>query len=163
MKQSDSEQFGVELARMCSRHGVTLSKSDIKMYFGDLRDWTLNDIVWAFEKHRKDPERGMFFPQPAHLMKYLGGRPRDPALGVWETNPRTGAWYLKQDATQPAIEDKRDGEEGPGRREFVAMLNQLRKTVTPQRKAYRMSQEDVDEMTRLEAELDENAKGRDDQ
>lgn len=92
MNSNDFVGFSVELAQLCSRHKETLSESDIKMYFQDVRDWSISDVIWSMKRHRKDAKQGMFFPQPAHLMKYLKSRP--PENGTY--NATTGKWVTHQ-------------------------------------------------------------------
>lgn len=50
----------------------------------DLAEFALEDIKRAIVLHRKDPERGRFFPLSADLMPYLSSSPEDAARTAWD-------------------------------------------------------------------------------
>lgn len=62
----------------------------------DLAEFGIEDIKRALVLHRKDPERGRFFPLTADLTPYLSSTPEDSARAAWdralEAARRHGKW-----------------------------------------------------------------------
>lgn len=50
-----------------------LNKSSLEFYFEDLCCYTIDQIKWAFSRHRRDPDKGRFMPRTSDLLSRLTG------------------------------------------------------------------------------------------
>jgi hypothetical protein len=83
MDAKDRLQFAESLIAMGELYDRDVSTSLAEMYFADLAEFPLSDVLVAFRAHKKDPERGRFFPKVADLMDKLRVSHEEAALVAW--------------------------------------------------------------------------------
>lgn len=82
--RSHGEAIARRIAVMAEYYGKTLSPAALRLIVEDIGAHTLEDIDRALTLHRRDPERGRFFPLTADLRVYLSGNIEDDARSAWD-------------------------------------------------------------------------------
>ena len=103
--RSHAEAIARRLAVMAEYYGKTLSTAAIRLIVEDLAAHSLEDIDRALTLHRRDPERGRFFPLTADLRVYLSGNIEDEARAAWDRALAAAARHGKY--TGIAFDDRR--------------------------------------------------------
>lgn len=83
MEPTDKPKFAQALIGMGEVYDRTISPAAAGIYFDDLKDYPLADVLAAFSAHRKDPDRGRFFPKVADLIAKLDVTDEQAALVAW--------------------------------------------------------------------------------
>lgn len=68
MDSIDKKQFADQFALTCLAYEKSFNKELASLYFSDLSEYGISEVVGAFTRHRKDPDRGRFFPKVADLI-----------------------------------------------------------------------------------------------
>src|SRR3990172_6665898 len=72
------------MAKMAELYQHEMSEAMLALYFEDLGDFSIADVVGALSAHRKDPDRGRFFPKPADVVHKVDGDLKTQALRAWD-------------------------------------------------------------------------------
>lgn len=83
MDNVDKTRFVQAFMAMAEIYNRELTSSLMTMYFEDLMDFSIDAVLEALRGHRRDPERGQFFPKPADLIDKLEGSSKEQALEAW--------------------------------------------------------------------------------
>jgi hypothetical protein len=83
METTDKRIFGETLISMGELYDRKISPTLAEMYFRDLAEYPLEEVLATFETHRKDPDRGRFFPKIADLMDKLECSSDEAGLVAW--------------------------------------------------------------------------------
>lgn len=75
MQDSDKVNFE-QILRATAEVYSTVKKVDVtpillKLFFASLREYTIEQVSYGFEKHLSDTVDGKFFPKPANIIKHL--------------------------------------------------------------------------------------------
>lgn len=106
---NDKKQFADHFMLTCLAYEKEFNPEMAKLYFSDLKEFTDYDVVSAFSQHRKDPDRGRFFPKVADIIFQIQKLSRaidarQLAELEWSKVLRAAAKGLKpKDATPEAI------------------------------------------------------------
>jgi len=65
---NDKKQFADHFMLTCLAYEKEFNAEMAKLYFADLQEFTDCDVASAFSQHRKDPDRGRFFPKVADII-----------------------------------------------------------------------------------------------
>jgi len=68
MNKQDKQQFADGYALTCLAYEKKFNPEQAQLYFGDLSEYDVNQVVSAMTSHRKDQDRGRFFPTIADLI-----------------------------------------------------------------------------------------------
>jgi hypothetical protein len=71
MDQPDKFRFAQALIAMGEMYGKELTAPMTQMYFDDLSEFSLEKVLAAMTAHRKDSDRGRWFPKVADLIDKL--------------------------------------------------------------------------------------------
>ena len=71
MQKSESPRLAMLLTAMGEMYGKEISPALAEMYFSDLSEFSIEAIEAAMTAHRKDSDRGRFFPKVADLIDKL--------------------------------------------------------------------------------------------
>lgn len=89
METNDKRVFAEALIGMGEVYDRKITPALASVYFDDLAEFDLQEVLSAFTAHRKDPERGRFFPKVADLIDKLAGTNAQIAAVAWsELLPR---------------------------------------------------------------------------
>ena len=84
MSKPDKQRFAELLDDLGLIYDREVSVSLKRLYWEDLGAYPIAAIEAAFQAHRRDPDRGRFFPKPADLLARLGGQATHiPAEAAW--------------------------------------------------------------------------------
>lgn len=83
MEPTDKRFFAQTLFGMAEIYEKKLNPAVAEIYFDDLRQWPLQEVLQALSDHRKDPERGRWFPKVADVVHKLQGTKRDAGVVAW--------------------------------------------------------------------------------
>lgn len=83
METSDKRIFAENLIGMGEVYDRKISPAAAAIYFDDLKDYPLADVLAAFSAHRKDSDRGRFFPKVADLLDKLQATTEQTAMLAW--------------------------------------------------------------------------------
>jgi hypothetical protein len=64
----DKKQFADHFMLTCLAYDKEFNPELAKLYFADLQEFQDSQVVSAFNQHRKDPDRGRFFPKVADIV-----------------------------------------------------------------------------------------------
>ena len=73
MQDTDKIRFLGLFAVLDAFYGKTTSKEVARIYWSDLREYSIDDVERAAAAHRKDPERCSFFPKSGDLIRQING------------------------------------------------------------------------------------------
>ncbi len=68
MNKQDKQAFADGYALTCLAYEKKFNPEQANLYFGDLSEYEVSHVVSAMTSHRKDPDRGRFFPSIADLV-----------------------------------------------------------------------------------------------
>ncbi len=109
MDSQDKSVFAREMATLSELYGKTVSKELFEMYCADLSEYRITDIVRAVQAHRRDPDRGRYFPKPADLLDKIQCSAEEAALIAWSEVPRLAAnsreAKSQDDVTESVVQD----------------------------------------------------------
>ena len=64
----NNEKFAVLMKSLCALYSRELTTDVVRMYWEDLNEFTWEQVDAMAKAHRRDPDRGRFFPKPADLL-----------------------------------------------------------------------------------------------
>lgn len=79
----DLEHFGHLMRALCELYDKPFSLEKVEIYYNALTRYPLEDVQRAFNAHAADPERGMFMPKPADVVRHLEGTGTARAQAAW--------------------------------------------------------------------------------
>jgi hypothetical protein len=91
MEPSDKKQFAEALIATGELYDKDISVALAEIFFIDLKEYSINQVIDALGEHRKDPKRGQFFPKPADLIDKLTIDTHALALAAWPEVERLAA------------------------------------------------------------------------
>ncbi len=74
MQEFDKKRFAEALIAMGESYDREISQAFARMYFDDLKDYPINRVLEAFSEHRRDRDRGRFFPKVSDIIDKLEPR-----------------------------------------------------------------------------------------
>lgn len=86
MNDSNKKEFSEIMLAMGEIYNKTLTKTLMGIYFDDLSNFSIDQILKSLKKHRLDPKQGQFFPKPADIMRNIDGERQtseDRAMLAW--------------------------------------------------------------------------------
>jgi hypothetical protein len=83
MKKTDASAFGEFMTREAQRFSRDIVAAEIATWFETFNRTTLEDFKLAWEQHRKDQRRGMYFPTINDLMRMLRVAGDDAVARDW--------------------------------------------------------------------------------
>lgn len=107
MKQKDKKAFAKLFGNLCEYYNKNnLSTDVLRMYFGGLNKFTIEQIVKAASDHMHDASEGRFFPLVCHFERHLGAQSINyESIIAYALSPkcplgalvriRIGTWNLK--------------------------------------------------------------------
>lgn len=87
MDQRDKGRFAQALVAMGEMYDKDVSQALAAMYFDDLTPYSVDQVLEAMTAHRKDGNRGRFFPKVADLIAKLQPSQAEAALLAWTEVP----------------------------------------------------------------------------
>lgn len=69
-KQADGKEFGKILSITAEVHGKELSKIVVGVYFETLKEFTIDEVSSAFNKHLREAK---YFPKPSEIIDIIKG------------------------------------------------------------------------------------------
>jgi len=79
MDSINKKQFADQFALTCLAYEKSFNKELASLYFSDLSEYGISEVVGAFTRHRKDTDRGRFFPKVADLIYQITGTEKQQA------------------------------------------------------------------------------------
>ena len=73
MNTKQKKEFADSYMATCLAYDKEFNVELAKLYFSDLSEYSIQQVSAAFSKHRKDPDRGRFFPKVADLVYQITG------------------------------------------------------------------------------------------
>ncbi len=61
----------------------SISPGLINIYWRSLEQYSINEVINAFERHLSNPDNGMFMPKPADIIRLLEGTSLTNAMLAW--------------------------------------------------------------------------------
>lgn len=96
MRENDKARFIELLTATAAVYGKDLIPAVIELYWEDLEDLSFEEVATGLARHRKEPERGHFWPTPGDVIRHIHGDPETRALLAWTkfvaTAERVGAY-----------------------------------------------------------------------
>lgn len=96
MNNADRERFAMLIADVLAFYGQTPSQFAMNVWWQACQQFDYGQVQRALGRHAMDPERGMFAPKPADLVRQLKGTPSDRAAKAWslvmDAASRVGAY-----------------------------------------------------------------------
>lgn len=83
MDANDKRIFADALIAMAEVYGKEITASLAMLYFDDLSEYPLAQVLSAFSAHRKDRDRGRWFPKVADLIDKLEGAADERGMVAW--------------------------------------------------------------------------------
>jgi hypothetical protein len=83
MEASDKSKFAASLVGLGELYDRVISVSVAAIYFEDLKAYPLQTVLDALAAHRRDPDRGRFFPKVADLIHKLECSSEEIGLTAW--------------------------------------------------------------------------------
>lgn len=91
MKNSDKRAFAQALIATGEVYDKEITQAKADIYFIDMTEFTVEQVIQAMAAHRRDPDRGRFFPKPADLIAKIEGEVHGQALSAWPEVERLAA------------------------------------------------------------------------
>ena len=85
MNKSDRNKFLAILETLHTMHDKQGSKVLIDLYWSVMKPYSIEKFTTAVENHISDPDKGMFFPKPADLIKVMQGDTNKAASKAWQS------------------------------------------------------------------------------
>lgn len=96
MTPQDREPFAQLLTDVLGFYGQVTSTFALTVWWEACRNLELAEVQRALSRHAMDPERGMFAPKPADIVRQVQGTPTDRAARAWsitlDAASRVGAY-----------------------------------------------------------------------
>ena len=96
MTPQDRESFAQLLTDVLGFYGQTVSPFALSVWWESCQGLELAALQRALSRHAMDPERGMFAPKPADIVRQVQGTPTDRAARAWSVTldaaSRVGAY-----------------------------------------------------------------------
>lgn len=96
MNQSDQARFAALLTDVLAFYGQAVSSFALSVWWEACRSFEYEAVQRALSRHAMDPERGMFAPKPADVVRQVQGTPTDRAARAWsitlDAASRVGAY-----------------------------------------------------------------------
>lgn len=96
MNQSDQARFAALLTDVLAFYGQAVSGFALSVWWEACRSFEYEAVQRALSRHAMDPERGMFAPKPADVVRQVQGTPTDRAARAWsitlDAASRVGAY-----------------------------------------------------------------------
>lgn len=96
MVEADKKAFAELIAGVFAYHRTPVTPAIISVYWRGCTPYTLEQVTKAFDALTADPERGMFVPKIADIVRALQGTQTDRSLIAWgkvaSAMGRVGAW-----------------------------------------------------------------------
>lgn len=83
MDHSDMQKFANAMAALGEIYNKEVSKVLIKVYYGALEMYPIEEVTKAIQAHTRDTENGQFWPKPADLIRHLEGSNESRAMEAW--------------------------------------------------------------------------------
>lgn len=83
MQPSDRERFAALIADVLAFYGQTPSHFALDVWWQACQPYEFERVQRALGRHAVDPERGVFAPKPADLVRQVAGTPTDRAARAW--------------------------------------------------------------------------------
>jgi hypothetical protein len=85
MDNSDKGEFKKIMCAVGEVYDKNITVTLLATYFNAMREFTIEQVSWMFEKHLKNPDNaGTFFPKPADLIRQLTGTSKQQERDVEE-------------------------------------------------------------------------------
>lgn len=104
MDDSDKKQFAEVLIATGEVYDKAVSSALARLYFQDLQEYPVAAVLGAFAAHRKDPDRGRFFPKPADLIDKLKLSTEDEGIESWESVLKMASNWRNARHINPKVE-----------------------------------------------------------
>jgi len=75
----NKKQFADQFMLTCLSYEKDFNAALANLYFSDLADYSDDQVCSAMAKHRKDPDRGRFFPKVADIIYQITGTGKQQA------------------------------------------------------------------------------------
>lgn len=85
MLPTDREQFANLLTDVLAFYGQSVSAFALTVWWQACQPFDFQAVNRALSRHATDPERGMFAPKPADLVRQMQGTPTDCAAKAWSS------------------------------------------------------------------------------
>ncbi len=96
MNQSDQARFAALLTDVLAFYGQAVSGFALSVWWEACKGFEYEAVQRALSRHATDPERGMFAPKPADVVRQVQGTPTDRAARAWSVTldaaSRVGAY-----------------------------------------------------------------------
>jgi len=96
MNQSDQARFAALLTDVLAFYGQAVSGFALSVWWEACKSFEYEAVQRALSRHATDPERGMFAPKPADVVRQVQGTPTDRAASAWSVTldaaSRVGAY-----------------------------------------------------------------------
>lgn len=96
MNQSDQARFAALLTDVLAFYGQAVSGFALSVWWEACKSFEYEAVQRALSRHATDPERGMFAPKPADVVRQVQGTPTDRAARAWSVTldaaSRVGAY-----------------------------------------------------------------------
>lgn len=83
MRESDKQRFAEIMTMAHLALGMEISKKQLQAWFALLKDFDVEQIGQAMQRHLLDPETGKFPPKPADIVRHCQGTHHERALAAW--------------------------------------------------------------------------------
>lgn len=103
MNSEEQEKFALALQQLGDIHNRKIGPEAMAIYFRVMEPYSWEQISNAMAQHAADPEQGMFFPLPAHLIGKLKKKINRPSADeMWALMPlsESDSAYWNQEAKQ---------------------------------------------------------------
>jgi len=75
---STRKKFADEFLLTCLAYEKEFKTELANLYFADLQRYGIDQVVFALQSHRTDPDRGRFFPKVADVVYQIGQQNKKP-------------------------------------------------------------------------------------
>ena len=79
MVEQDKDEFREVIKVVCELYGKTVSQTMLRLYFGTLQQFTIEQVKQAIGEHISDKKGGSFFPKPADIIRKIEGEDLSPS------------------------------------------------------------------------------------
>lgn len=76
MNSTDRKAFADQFMLTCLAYEKSFNPELANLYFSDLSEFSVDSVCQAMTCHRKDPDRGRFFPKPADIIHQINAQSR---------------------------------------------------------------------------------------
>lgn len=79
MIEQDKNDFRDVMSVTCELYGKSVSQTMLRLYFGTLQQFTIEQVRQAIGEHISDKKSGSFFPKPADIIRKIEGEDLSPS------------------------------------------------------------------------------------